>query len=228
MTASEKWQAAWPPDTHTTEYAQKRINSALSAKLTPVMISKEDMYGYFKGSSGRYETWLDTCACIDFIRGKLPCKHIYRLAMELGAMDGDFKTNKAAIPTPRKEKMSLTETIDITETLSDAAQWLLLRIAIENSSEKQKRVSSLPPEVDILLEKGLIYKIPGKSDKFAILKVSENIPLRELHYYLHRKYDEETLFDVESGDLIGRRLLDSDLPDDNATAELIKRGYYRR
>lgn len=45
---------------------------------------------------------------------------------------------------------------------------------------------------------------------------------------IHRKYDEETLFDVESGDLIGRRLLDSDLPDDNATAELIKRGYYRR
>lgn len=74
--AIELWNNTWISETHTTEYSAKRIKSAQSAKLTPIRIDTEDMYGYFQGSSGRYETFLDYCSCGDFIRSKLPCKHI--------------------------------------------------------------------------------------------------------------------------------------------------------
>jgi hypothetical protein len=110
------WKEAWSEETHTTEYAQKRIKSAKSAKMTPIKIDTEDLYGYFQGSHGRYETFLDTCPCGDFIRSKLPCKHIYRLAIELGLMDEKAETNSNAIPTPRKEKATLDEEIDIVES----------------------------------------------------------------------------------------------------------------
>ena len=53
------WTEVWAQETHETEYALKRIKSAQSAKLTPVEINSNDSYGYFQGSSGRYETFLD-------------------------------------------------------------------------------------------------------------------------------------------------------------------------
>lgn len=47
-TALETWENAWSKETHETEFAQKRIKSAKSAKLTPVQIDTKDLYGYFK------------------------------------------------------------------------------------------------------------------------------------------------------------------------------------
>ena len=85
--ALEIWIKTWEPEKHTTDYALKRIKSAMSAKLTPLKIDATDCYGYFQGSHGRYETWLDHCPCGDFHRSKLPCKHIYRLAVELGVIE---------------------------------------------------------------------------------------------------------------------------------------------
>ena len=38
-----------------------------------------------KGSGKQaYEVYLENCTCMDFMRRKLPCKHMYRLAHELG------------------------------------------------------------------------------------------------------------------------------------------------
>lgn len=34
-----------------------------------------------------YDTTLSSCTCMDFQERKLPCKHIYRLALELGIID---------------------------------------------------------------------------------------------------------------------------------------------
>lgn len=60
----------------------KRQKSALKCKI--IEIDKENKKALFKGSGKNpYETTLDTCTCRDFVVRNLPCKHIYRLRMEL-------------------------------------------------------------------------------------------------------------------------------------------------
>lgn len=62
----------------------KRQKSACNKKLTPINIDTETHVGYFKGSAKKpYNTSTYSCTCGDFIRRKLPCKHMYRLAHEL-------------------------------------------------------------------------------------------------------------------------------------------------
>ena len=120
--ALKKWKSTWDSSIHESDFAAKRIKSAKSAKLTPVKIDPTDCYGYFQGTHGRYETFLDYCPCGDFHRSKLPCKHIYRLAIELGLMNEEVKNDKNAIATPKNERICLDHVIDIVENLSADAQ----------------------------------------------------------------------------------------------------------
>ena len=66
----------------------KRQKSALDKKLTPLEIDRENETGKFRGSKKDYCTTLSNCQCVDFGRRRLPCKHMYRLAMEVGAFPG--------------------------------------------------------------------------------------------------------------------------------------------
>lgn len=65
-----------------------RATSALSAELTPLSLNSADKSAVFAGSGGKeYKTTLDHCSCEDFafsLRSSSPCKHMIRLAMELG------------------------------------------------------------------------------------------------------------------------------------------------
>lgn len=62
----------------------KRQKSALSSKCRPVSIDKEHCVAVFKSSGkGFYEATLEKCTCRDYFVRRLPCKHIYRLRMEL-------------------------------------------------------------------------------------------------------------------------------------------------
>lgn len=273
--AEEIWENTWPRETHITDYALKRINSAKSAKLTPLKIDTIDFYGYFQGSSGKYETFLDSCPCGDFRRSKLPCKHIYRLAMELGLMDNtDTKNNINAIITPKNERTSLDETIDLVESLPENVQRELLAIAAnirsttptylvtpnENVSElikagivvdahpgkyminyNQKRKSEIAKLLD---DEGIVYekkatknelqelctehlaeKAAEKFGKFISVSIPTKYSSTKIHYYLHRKYDYEMYVDEEMKEY-NVSLLNTELPDDDVTIQLIKRGYY--
>ncbi len=270
--AQELWNEKWTPEQHATEYAKKRIKSAESAKLTPIKIDREDLYGYFQGSHGRYETFLDFCPCGDFRRAKVPCKHIYRLAMELGVFEGNFKSDSGKILTPKAERASLSDTVDLIEGLSKDAQLLLEQIAMETSQETYY-YAPIGPELDELWKSGLVLEnVDGKRyfefelmrdllvllddngiprpkiRKFADLQefcsaqypdllaehyrelrpvsVASKYSRRNIHYYLHRKYGTVEWFDGNGfGDT---PLLETDLPEDGVTAELIRRGYYRR
>ena len=270
-TALETWKKAWSKETHETEYAQKRIKSAKSAKMTPIKIDTTDLYGYFQGSHGRYETFLDSCPCGDFIRNKLPCKHIYRLAMELGLLNEKAESNTNAIPTPKRERVSLDEEIDIVEGLSENAQYTLKDIASSINSANSTYTIWLDSTVEELINSGIIVdtqeehlinfgkkpeiiellekeNIPyKKSDKVSVLKqiCTDNIPEKakekfgeiisisiptiyspqQIHYYLHRKFDCESFYD-ENMVLQEVRLLETELPIDSITDQLIKRGYY--
>ena len=79
---------AWPIDVHDDPEQIKRQKSASEAKLTPQSIDHAHQIAVFKGSGKKpYDTTLEKCTCIDFFRRRLPCKHIYRLAFELGVFD---------------------------------------------------------------------------------------------------------------------------------------------
>lgn len=156
--AMEKWTETWSADTHTTEHAAKRIKSAKSAKLTPLNIDEENLSGNFKGSSGRYETHLDACQCVDFIRNKLPCKHMYRLAIELGVLNEKADANKNLIPQSRSEKASLSATIDIVETLSKEAQKRLCQIAYTTTDTKPIIKVEAGPVIEELLHSGILVE----------------------------------------------------------------------
>ncbi|MCM1246465.1 MAG: SWIM zinc finger domain-containing protein [Roseburia sp.] len=271
----ETWENTWSQKTHETDYALKRIKSAQTAKLTPVEINSEDGCGYFQGGSGRYETFLDYCPCGDFLRSKLPCKHIYRLAAELGLMDIDVKHNVNSIPTPKSERLKLDEIIDLVEALSADAQHALRDIAGNVTSAKPYTpITSSNDGIAELFNSGIIvdfdpdnHKINfGTKKEIAALLDTENITYRKndkksvlenlciehmpekarekfgeiidvsiptkfssqkIHYYLHRKLDYKIHYD-ENWNFSKTPFLETDLPDDDITNQLIKRGYYNR
>ena len=65
--------------------APDQIKRQISAsKCKPIEIDFENKCGIFKGSGkSPYHTTLTDCTCRDFVVRNLPCKHIYRLRMEL-------------------------------------------------------------------------------------------------------------------------------------------------
>lgn len=273
VNAHEIWKNAWKQEIHTTDYALKRIKSAQSAKLTPIRIDATDFYGHFQGSHGRYETFLDYCPCGDFRRSNLPCKHIYRLAIELGLIDIKTESSQNAIVTPKNERISLNDTIDIVESLSPDAQLTLLNIACNIRSttpvyeidfnniiselmacgiiidtDPNNHKINFKTKNDILelldsenisynknskkgeLEEICKQCIPQKAADIFGTTVRVSIPTqfnpRNIHYYLHRKYDSETSYDEDLNCFHEVQLLDTVLPDDDITNQLRLRGYY--
>lgn len=268
--ALELWAAAWTPDMTEDDYAKKRIKSAQSKKLTPILIDRNDLFGYFQGSHGKYETFLDTCSCGDFIRSKRPCKHIFRLAMELGVMGDGFETDKASIPAVLSEQTPLEEMVNIVEKLPESVQRTLL-YAIRNMTSKEPcKDIIISDDLNVLFAAGILEKagepvivwknksdlvktmedaglevpkmkfedlkdyclkncfsILEKYDKRILVKCSDSFNRSKLHKYLHRKYDT---FDYinDNGTWEHVPLLETVLPDDDVTTQLIKFGYGKK
>lgn len=206
------------------------------------------------------------------------CKHIYRLAIELGVIDEEAAADQNAIPEVNVRKVSLSETLDIVETLSVEAQHELLEIAYSTTSNKpfkqidaDETASELiesgivaddgtdinetiifgtkPQIIDFLVKHNIEHK---KSDRKNILEklcmtfapdaavkhfgvrrwYNVRIPAiysrQQIHYYLHRKYDSEHILGDYYTSYEGVPLLETNLPDDKVTDELIKRGFYKR
>lgn len=89
---------------------KKRIASAKSASCTPLSVTLDTSSGSFSGSHGIYETTLESCTCIDFMRRKMPCKHIYRLAIQLGILSADgVKSDATQIKAPAPSRSQRKE-----------------------------------------------------------------------------------------------------------------------
>lgn len=76
----------WPDEIHKEIDQLKRIANAKKINKKKVLeIDKEAQTASIAGSSGEvYSVTLDDCDCADFAHSKgKPCKHIYRLAIEL-------------------------------------------------------------------------------------------------------------------------------------------------
>ena len=122
---SEKWNKF--NDIHDTDEQKKRAKSACSPKLTPLSVDQINESAVFQGSNKKYNTTLESCQCVDFGRRKKPCKHMYRLAMELNLFSGDFCSDISA-SKQRTAVMSFSDFLDIVETLSENSQKILLKL----------------------------------------------------------------------------------------------------
>ena len=101
---------------------EKRLASAQQSKTSPLSVDKEHETGVFYGSGKEpYQTSLASCTCNDFVKRKKPCKHIFRLAMELGIIDAAYKTGRST-GERNEAQISFADSVALVEQLSDAAQ----------------------------------------------------------------------------------------------------------
>lgn len=114
----------WSAEIHDDMDQQKRIKSASGASCTPVSIDHKNSTGVFEGSSGIYNTSCSKCNCIDFNRRKLPCKHMYRLSMELGMYEHEFSSDVSKISRyiPKSTAATIRDTVELVESLSSDIQ----------------------------------------------------------------------------------------------------------
>ena len=74
-------------DLHHTVDQIKRFEKGLN-KVSPFSLDLENQTAKFLGSNeNTYNTTLSNCTCMDYNVRLLPCKHMYRLAVECGIIN---------------------------------------------------------------------------------------------------------------------------------------------
>jgi len=116
MTNYESW-LFWN-DFHSEQNQLKRLNSAKEIHCTPLYIDKDSASGTFQGKIQKYNTSLIFCECEDFSKNAKPCKHMYRLALELGLIEGTFESSLEKITNQLKYE----EAVIIIDSLPENAQ----------------------------------------------------------------------------------------------------------
>ena len=194
---------------------QKRLATARTAACTPVSVDHAAASAIFQGKRGRYTTTLSGCGCEDFRRRSLPCKHIYRLALELGVIPGPFSSY-------RNGGYTWQQVVELVEQYSEAVQEEFLyhfdnarRVATPYRRKKN-------PEMDVLISAGILDEVADKeTPKFRTVRMSEDFLAgkRKVSWYFTRKLYPPTELDVH-GDMVP-----ATLPEDDVTALLRQRGF---
>lgn len=78
---------SWNEDIHSDYEQIKRIAFSQRIKSENVDLDEESKTAVVTGRDGMYNVTLDSCTCYDFESRQLPCKHMYRLAHELGLLE---------------------------------------------------------------------------------------------------------------------------------------------
>ena len=94
----------WDASIHNDFEQLKRIAFSQRIKPENITLSPDGESAEIVGTDGVYDVTLSRCTCYDFQSRNLPCKHIYRLASELGYLSD--------LPTlNRKAKKAFAESI---------------------------------------------------------------------------------------------------------------------
>ena len=105
--------AEFPPEFH--EEIEQLKRRGYAKRIKPDKIQKTDSCYLITGSSGDvYETTLESCTCFDFLSRELPCKHIYRIALDNGLI-GDLPA--ASKKASKEFSVSIDEYIEPFRTL---------------------------------------------------------------------------------------------------------------
>lgn len=167
----------WPEELHSDRDQQKRIASARSAKTTPNSIDKNRQIAVFSGSGAvPYTTTLDSCTCVDFVRRKLPCKHIYRLAIELGLLGLSAKSG-----VNKNNLIPWDEAVAELENLSDKSQLLIKQFFYQEQAKSEGYLIPAKFVGDDLLACPLIKKIEAPLLILKSFKRQEIIGILDEH-----------------------------------------------
>jgi len=86
--AAEIWKK-WA-DVPMNDAQMRRLERGIECGFTPRKVCIDAKYAIIVGSErNAYKTTLTRCSCPDFQKRKLPCKHMYFLALKTGAIDGN-------------------------------------------------------------------------------------------------------------------------------------------
>lgn len=122
-----------------------------------------------------YDVHLDYCNCKDFQNRQLPCKHMYRLALEIGIVTPQW--DLSGLTPEVREKLSL---------LSENQQKALLRLINKQGSKLTAFSTSKRSVPTALVTAGFISEVPYdyildknflKKDLLALLSVSNYCPV---------------------------------------------------
>lgn len=219
MNNKEIWISTWPPELHESEYAKKRIKSATSTKLTPISLDRENSLAIFSGSSkSNYTTTLNSCSCVDFIRNKKPCKHIYRLALELGFIE-------ECISSYYEKKYSWEEVADIIESFCDEVQETFTSLIAHNKNYEVKSIKKKKnKDILLLLEKD-VFVLEKETPQFVTIHLKEDFTpeVHSLYQYFRRKFNPPA--DYYLTDNLEEIAVYKPLADDSRTKRLIEKGF---
>lgn len=144
----------------------KRLRNAKTVQ--PLSINHDTCEGIFKGSSKEcYSTTLNSCTCRDFIVRNQPCKHIYKLALELGVID--FQDNidisiKSSTTATQTQKKEITYKKKLKANTSS-----FIVVDLETTGVSYK--------VDKIIEVGAIKVINGKIVDTFVSLINPGIPI---------------------------------------------------
>lgn len=212
--------------------------------IAPISVSldSEARTAKILGSTGEtYDVSLAGCTCRYFERTGSPCKHMCRLALELGLI---HDTGVYIDDSEGVSKYSVLHAIERIEDNLNQEQQLMLRKILRKS-----RASAVPvavvraeePICDALVEVGFLVKLPGATRSY-VLSDSLQYTARKVSQYLMRKFESKTNhFDKKMPPRFpsGAKLIeaiDADtgeiyycltFPDDYITDELSDRGFNR-
>ncbi len=105
----------WTSDIHKDIDQIVRLDNSLKIKPESIVLNHDTNTAIISGSND-YEVSLTNCTCMDFSIRNLPCKHIYRLALELGLINppkinpDEAKKFAESIPSEIKRYEILYET----------------------------------------------------------------------------------------------------------------------
>lgn len=151
-----------------------RFERGLYAKTTPISLDFERRTGEFAGSEGPYRTTLNRCSCPDFIKRQFPCKHMYRLAVEIGLFDDMVNRemlNQSALSM--EDRVPFEDVVLEVDTLLYPAQsklWYILYLYLYKNKTRGI-VSPKNDEIFIeLLSKKFVYNSENSSEILESLK----------------------------------------------------------
>lgn len=184
----------WPEELHLADDQIRRQKSALEKKLTPVSINREAETGIFKGSKGEtYEVTLENCTCGDFRRTKKPCKHMYRLAMEVGAFPGLEYTQAGSTSRVFPE-----EVLERISSLPEEDQVEFARFCYHCGNDNEKGMQYLSTDLAKKLESLGLIKIMEDMSKFSarrknvycLIDDSISLDAHKIHKAILRKFPQ--------------------------------------
>ena len=195
-------------DLSETKEIQHRYAYAVSPRCTPLSVERAEKHAVFRGSHGEYRTSLSSCECVDFSKRGEPCKHILRLAMELGLIHANFESDLSHVPqigSPDPSDSFLRNAVEFMEEHPHGRGSVLELLARDQVYETCADIIEEPFLVHEYAEDGYILEDPEYYKTIPVKGIIEEVRLRKTFSvpqftsdYQMRKWYREHILEIAS------------------------------